>query len=102
MHMKVFSIFDCKTEAFAQPFFAVARGAAERAFSDIVNDANHPIGRHPADYTLFEIGEYDDREGVVVMYASKYAVGNGLQYKSDVKSTPAVDLPSISLNGGVK
>ncbi len=34
-----------------------------RSFEDITGDADHPIGKHPEDYSLFRIGGFDDTNG---------------------------------------
>jgi len=57
--MKIFSIYDEKAEAFLQPFFMETVGQAERALIDCLSDENHNFSRHSADYTLFQIGEFD-------------------------------------------
>lgn len=65
MVIKVYSIRDTKAEYFGTPFFAQSRGVALRMFSDLVNDSRSAISKHPEDYALFEIGNYDDQVGVV-------------------------------------
>ncbi len=57
---KVFTIYDSKSEAYLQPFFLLTRGQAVRAIRDCVSDRDHQFGRHPEDYTLFELGTFDD------------------------------------------
>ena len=37
-NLKAFCIHDVKAEAYNQPFFAPAKGAAIRDFTDLVND----------------------------------------------------------------
>lgn len=59
---KVFAIHDVKAGAYLQPFFAMSRGTAIRAFSDHARDASTPVGQHPEDYTLFELGTFDDHD----------------------------------------
>lgn len=60
MFHKVFTIYDSKSDAYLQPFFLHTTGQAVRAISDCVNDPKHQFAKHPADYTLFEIGTFDD------------------------------------------
>lgn len=80
MILKVFSVRDVKAEAFLQPFFSPSVGSAMRAFSDAVNDKACPFNKHPEDYQLYELGEYDDRSGlltalpVVKMFSGGYDV----------------------------
>lgn len=53
--------------AFQRPFFAPTIGSAIRAFSDEVQriDANNEMSRHPADYALYHLGEYNDDTGAI-------------------------------------
>lgn len=61
MKMNVYSIFDTATKAYMRPFFMQADGQAMRAFSDLVADRDHDVGRHPEDYSLMRIGVWDDQ-----------------------------------------
>jgi hypothetical protein len=64
MKSMVFSVFDAKAGAFAQPFYSPTKGTALRAFMDCCADPNHAFCRHPSDYFLFRIAEFDDVSGV--------------------------------------
>lgn len=63
MIVKAFAVYDDKASTFAQPFFCPTRGLALRSFEAAANDANSAVNKWPADFKLFEIGEYDDQEG---------------------------------------
>lgn len=63
MIIKYFSVFDSATLAFLPPFAAPAAGAAIRSFQDAINDEKHEMSRHFLDYTLFELGSFDDSSG---------------------------------------
>lgn len=65
MRLMMFGVWDDKVGAFAPPFFAVAKGQASRMFGDWVNDPNTPLNRHPEDYRLHVLGEFDDQSGQV-------------------------------------
>lgn len=58
-----YSIYDVKTRAFNQPIFAKTDEQAIRQFSDISQDKEHPVGKHPEDYSLFRIGTFNDSSG---------------------------------------
>ncbi len=79
MKHKMFVIYDTKANAYMQPWFLTQEGMALRAFSDCVNDADHNFGRHPEDYTLFKIGEFDDANANVTWTAPK-SMGNGIEF----------------------
>lgn len=57
--LRAFSVFDAKAQAFLQPFFFASDGQAVRIFSDCVRDPSHAFGKHPEDYSLFRVGEFD-------------------------------------------
>ena len=47
-------------------FNAVTEGAAQRMIGDMVSSEGHAFNRHPEDYTLFEVGTFDDVSGELV------------------------------------
>lgn len=61
----VVAVRDSATGVFGQPFFVTARGQAIRAFSDEVNRqaADNDLNKHPGDFELFALAEYDDLTG---------------------------------------
>lgn len=86
MILRVFSIRDDKVAAYAQPWYAPTRGAALRMFADLVNDDQSAVAKHPEDYTLFELGSYDDATGQFVCEDSPYALGKALEYANTQSS----------------
>lgn len=78
MKLKVFSIFDCKVAAYMTPFFMRSTGEAERSFADAVKARKEgSIGEHPEDYTLFELGVWDDETAQIELYEAKRSLGSG-------------------------
>lgn len=63
MRMTVVCIFDRVAVVYGRPWCAVSRGAAIRTFGELVRDKNTEFSKHPADYDLFLLGEYDDATG---------------------------------------
>lgn len=63
MKLYAYCIYDRKSLIYNAPFFAVSDGAATRSFSDLANDPQTTIGRHPGDYVLFRVGTFDDAIG---------------------------------------
>lgn len=61
MKLGVFSVFDAKAEIFSQPVLSVTKGTMMRTLMDIMNDPNHPYAKHPEDYVLYFVGEFDDQ-----------------------------------------
>ncbi len=80
MKSLIFCVYDEKAHAFLQPWFLPTEEMGVRVFSDCVNDAEHNFGRHPADYTLFLVGDWDDSNAVIDVSGGKRPVGNGVEY----------------------
>jgi len=81
IYHKVFVVFDSKVEAYHLPFFAPTTSAGMRVFSDACADRNTQFWRHPADFTLFEIAQYDATMGVLTMHASHRNLGTALELR---------------------
>ena len=64
MKYGMFSIYDEKAQAYLPPFILPATEMAIRTFGDCVNSQEHQFGKHPADYTLYQIAEFDDDTGI--------------------------------------
>lgn len=62
---QVVSIFDNAVGAFNRPFFTPSRGVAIRSFVDEVKRPgdDNSMARHPNDFSLFYLGEFDDVSG---------------------------------------
>lgn len=58
-----FSVYDEKAAVFSPPFFMSTQGQAIRMFGDLVNDKQSSLSKHPADYRLFCLGEFDQSSG---------------------------------------
>lgn len=65
MLLKVASIHDVKAEAWLTPMFFQSNGQAVRSFGDAVRDKNSEFGRHPEDYHLYVIGDFDPQTGTL-------------------------------------
>lgn len=59
------SVFDLVAQQYGRPFFAVSDGSAIRGFSDEVNNPESQLYRHPDDYQLFILGEFDDASAAI-------------------------------------
>ena len=83
MKLIMFTVFDVKAEAYLPPFFLPNESMAMRIFSDMAGDTDHQFGKHPEDYTLFKLGEFDDNSSKINMYkTAPELVSTALQAKS--------------------
>lgn len=83
---KVYSVRDAKAEAFERPWVARTRGEAIRSFSEACNDKQHPYGKYPEDFGLFEIGEFDSESGKLIPALQGVNVIEGIQCLKRVDS----------------
>lgn len=77
MKLLVFSVRDLKASAYMQPFFMQKIGQAMRAFGDTVQDGKSVLGKHPEDFELFKIGEFDDESGELKTMKPEYIARAG-------------------------
>lgn len=87
MISKIFVIYDSKAEAYLQPFFMKSKGEAIRAISDLVDDPQHNFCKYAADFTLFEVGSFDDSNAVFSMHEAKQSIGCLIEFKKVISSS---------------
>lgn len=78
----VFSVFDSKAAAYLPPFYAPTAGSALRSFMDAISKADHPFGKYPEDYTLFELGSFDDSTGKFDCLSTPVSRGTAIELVS--------------------
>lgn len=80
MKLKVYTVYDKAVGAYLPPFFARAKGDALRMFQASCQNSNHQFFKYAGDYTLFEIGEFDDGTCMISMHTVLENLGNGVQF----------------------
>ena len=61
-----YAVYDNKAEIFSAPFLEVKDGTAIRALQDLViNNSDHAFAKHPKDFSLHRLGEFDDQSGII-------------------------------------
>lgn len=88
MIMKVFSIYDGKGKCYGLPFFMAQVGVAARAFGDLVNDDQSAVCKHPADYTLYQVGVFDDESGLFENVSPQVLIGHGSDFAKPIQLAP--------------
>lgn len=78
MKVKLFCVYDVKANAFMLPQPYHTAGVAERAFTQAVNTPDTAFNMAPGDYTLFEVGEFDDAVGLLIAHSTPINVVNGI------------------------
>jgi len=95
MKLKMFSVLDTKTGAFGNPFVSLREESAIREFSDAVNDGSNPNNqwfRHPEDFSLYFLGEFDTSTGVI----NPISLIQNLITASALKALAPMNLPSMN------
>jgi hypothetical protein len=84
MKMIVCSIKDRAADAFGRPFYVPAVGVAIRSFQDEVNRAadDSQIYQHPDDFDLFDLGVFDDSNGMFQLHDQPVLLMLGKQAKA--------------------
>lgn len=79
MQYGMYSIRDTKTEVFSNPWISHNNNTAMRTFSDAAHDPQTNIYKHPADFQLIKVGDWDDDQGrpiphehITLAFASDY------------------------------
>jgi len=90
MKLLMFAVYDSKAGAYLQPFFMRSVPEAIRAFTDTVSNPDTAFHRHGEDFTLFQVGEYDDQTGEVSPIRHN-ALGKAIEFQAVSPSTPSRD-----------
>lgn len=61
--LAVVAIRDSALDAFQRPFTVPSLGVASRSFADEVNRREGEMFKHPEDYELFHVADFDDLTG---------------------------------------
>lgn len=83
MKFKAVTVLDHVANVFSQPHFVQSLGVAHRSFTDVVNGraGESPLALHPEDYSLYELGEFDDQAGALVPLETPRLLAKGLDVK---------------------
>lgn len=83
--MKFYSVYDSKVGAFSKPFVMRTNGEAVRGFTVVANDKNTDIGAHPGDFTLFEIGMFNEETAFITVYDAPISLGVAVEFVSKIE-----------------
>lgn len=84
MITKMFSLYDSKAKMFGLPFCFPNVGMAQRALYDLVRDESTMVSRHPDDFILYQIAEFDDSNAVMVAKVPLELVAQAADYSKRV------------------
>lgn len=83
MKLVLCTVKDRAADAYGRPMFVPSVGVAIRSFSDEVNrdDPENQLNRHPDDFDLYELGEFDDNTGLFALHEQPKLLSLGKQVK---------------------
>ena len=62
------AIYDKAVQAYMRPFTCQTEGQAVRVFEDEVNREGSEFSKHPEDYALFKIADFNDHNAELIPY----------------------------------
>lgn len=65
MQLVMCAVYDHKSGVYSNPQYFRSNAEAIRAFADAVTSEKGIFAAHPADYTFYKLGVFDDSTGVV-------------------------------------
>ena len=97
--LKVYGIVDLKTGIYDRPQFAHTQLAFLRMWEETVNEDGPQatmIARHPEDFQVYEIAEWDDVKGEITPLPVPISLGKASEYKRKPAHQDALPLASVS------
>nr|WAE43593.1 MAG: nonstructural protein [Microviridae sp.] len=79
--MRIFTVHDSKAEAHLPPFYMKTKAEAMRAFESTVQDKESQFHKYPSDFTLLELGEFDEISASICTHAKPLILANAAEYK---------------------
>lgn len=80
MSVLLFTVFDSATKLFLPTFEARTVEDAIRKFRTTVNMPDSQLHKFPEDYTLFQVGEFNQDTGELVPLATPHSLGVAVTY----------------------
>lgn len=80
METKVFCVYDSKIAAYQKPFHMRTTGEGLRAFIDACRLPDCMFSKHPGDFTLFHIANYDENSGKFENLVAPVSLGTAIEY----------------------
>lgn len=81
---KVFCLKDQKSSTYGPPFTMENSGFAIRMIQEGLQQGQAVWAKHPQDFSLFELGEYEPETGIIKTYDNKNCVGLVQDFKTSL------------------
>lgn len=67
MELQLVAIYDKRAQEYSPPQAYVTLAVAERSFSDAVQNKESQLNRHPEDFSMQHLGNYNSETGIIYM-----------------------------------
>ncbi len=67
--LDMYCVYDEKANAFLRPFCMPNSATAVRALRDSAKEEDHPFCKNPEDYTLYQVGTFDEERGEIEAFS---------------------------------
>lgn len=81
MKASLYSIKDNIAKTFGRIMEQNNSAEAMRSFADMVTNEETIINKHPKDYTLYKVGEFDTETGLIEIAKEAISLANGNDFK---------------------
>lgn len=78
---RIYSVHDSKAKAYLNPFYARTSGEAIRAFQTECKNNQSPFSQYPADFTLYELGEFCENTASLITHANPIHLSNAAEFQ---------------------
>lgn len=92
MKLNLYTVFDSQAQRAVVPFVRDNDDVAKRDFISIINNPETPFGKHPEDYFLYYVGEWNDES----MNASSFGEPTRIMTGVDALKKQKQDLDAIA------
>lgn len=76
----VFGVYDSGISTWMPPLYFRNKGEALRWWQELCNNAESKIAKHPSDYTLFEVGSWNDDSNEFSLLKAPVKLGLALEF----------------------
>lgn len=80
MLMQILCVYDSKAESYNRPVYVEAVGIGLRGFMDLLKNPEHEFTKHPEDYTLFHLGEFDTKTAKFDLLKTPKSLGVAIEF----------------------
>lgn len=78
----ILSLFDSAANFYAAPFTVPSTAVAVRSLKAAIDGDSGDVAKHPEDFTLYKIGEFDSESGKITAFDTPERVVRAIDLKS--------------------